>query len=828
MNVPADPDQLLRHAAWVRRLALRLCADAHAADDAAQDALIAAWRRPPVEADRLRGYLAASLRNVLAMGRRAEARRARREAAAARDQIVPDAAELLLRAELHQRLGELVLALPEPQRELVLRHYFDGENVPALAARVAMTQDAVRAHLRRARERLRRQLESGDERAARTFAALVAAVRPIGTGALTGATGVVLMTKTKLAVGAAVLVGLIAAVVVRPWWSPHAAGGRVPGAGRVATVAAEAGPVARPVEVPDAVPRTEVGTDARGAWSRTGRLEGLVAAAVWTSDLQLKVEGRVGERWLEHEAEAAVAADGTFSIELPVWALECERFELRLAADDPWYEPVLVTLDPREQRSDAPIVVPVSPVGIITGRVLDPAGAPVPAARVCVVDPRVMATVRQEVNTDLHGGFRLKTPIAAPVLLIALPMEELRISGRRFVSSGGGIPDAGVMRDDLLPASRTVAVGFGGEIDVGGLHLVAPVRVAGRVTIGGRTPLAGVEVRWDPVHERSVSVANETIVVREDGGVDRSDRAMTDADGAFELAAAAGSRGVVHTLHGTGIVTTAPAQVALDHADLVVLQVSEAGKPIAEMAVRLPWNALIRTDEHGEVRFLRRQREPIELEVAPPGRRIVPVVVPATPGGPVVVDLPIADTARVQIEFEAVHLVRHVRATLHRLDVEAEPLTAEQFRGPPFAPFEFELPIGTYRLEIGPPPRAERRDTFLVPASRHLEVTRGGTKLELPLVHGGRVRATVRDAQGRHPYATIALERDGEVVWRSTGGTRAARRTTPVGQRSGPVESANLPAGMYRLVVELDGAGRHTRTVEVVPLEVTEVRIDVP
>lgn len=178
--MPARPEleQLLAHANWVRSLALQLCADVHAAEDAAQDTLTAALRHPPREPERARGFLARTLHNALAMARRSEQRRARREQLATPPADTVDASELVARAELHRQLVAAVLALPEASRELVLRHYFEGDDVATLARRSGITPDAVRAQLRRARERLRGQLERDGGEPARAFLLLVAASRP--------------------------------------------------------------------------------------------------------------------------------------------------------------------------------------------------------------------------------------------------------------------------------------------------------------------------------------------------------------------------------------------------------------------------------------------------------------------------------------------------------------------------------------------------------------------------------------------------------------------------------------------------------------------------
>ena len=90
---------------------------------------------PPRHSDNLRGFFARTLRNVLQGRTRGDKRARRREAVAAthRTELAEAAADVAARAELHQFLGQCVLGLPEPQRTLVLWHYFDGEEVAAIA-----------------------------------------------------------------------------------------------------------------------------------------------------------------------------------------------------------------------------------------------------------------------------------------------------------------------------------------------------------------------------------------------------------------------------------------------------------------------------------------------------------------------------------------------------------------------------------------------------------------------------------------------------------------------------------------------------------------------
>jgi len=156
--------KLLQHEEFVRRLARRLVADAGAAEDVAQDALVLALQRGPRERTGLRAWLAGTVRNLARHRGRGEVRRRRREAAAAR----PEAVTLAEPLEEQQRVVEAVLALDEPFRETVLLTHYHGHAPAEIARRQGVPAATVRTRLHRAHEKLRRALctaHGGDRRA---------------------------------------------------------------------------------------------------------------------------------------------------------------------------------------------------------------------------------------------------------------------------------------------------------------------------------------------------------------------------------------------------------------------------------------------------------------------------------------------------------------------------------------------------------------------------------------------------------------------------------------------------------------------------------------
>lgn len=163
----------------LRRLARALVGDEHAAEDLAQDAWLRALERGPSEPAALGAWLASVARRLASNVRRGDRHRGERERGAARDEALPSSAEIAARVEIEAKLLAALEALDEPHRT-ALRDRYLGELSPAqLAARDALSLEAVKSRLRRARAALRERLERdglGDEpRWQRALAPLVLA-----------------------------------------------------------------------------------------------------------------------------------------------------------------------------------------------------------------------------------------------------------------------------------------------------------------------------------------------------------------------------------------------------------------------------------------------------------------------------------------------------------------------------------------------------------------------------------------------------------------------------------------------------------------------------
>lgn len=153
--VPFEPDRLTEHRAFVRRLALALVRDPADAADLEQDTWAAYVARPPRSPQAAFAWLKSCVRQLAAKAHRGRERRARRELAAAVPESVESPAETLARLELHKQLVDELLALDEPYRTVLVLRYLEELEPRAIAARLGIPLNTVRARLVRGLVRLR-------------------------------------------------------------------------------------------------------------------------------------------------------------------------------------------------------------------------------------------------------------------------------------------------------------------------------------------------------------------------------------------------------------------------------------------------------------------------------------------------------------------------------------------------------------------------------------------------------------------------------------------------------------------------------------------------
>src|SRR5260221_2410109 len=152
-------EQLLEHSGWARRLASGLVSDASRADDAVQDAWVAALAHPPAHAENLRSWFAFLVKRAARRSARGEARRTRRDRSASKPEAAAPATDALERAELQRTLVDAVLALREPYKTAIVLAYFEELPPRKIARRLSLPASTVRSHIRRGLAHLREDLE---------------------------------------------------------------------------------------------------------------------------------------------------------------------------------------------------------------------------------------------------------------------------------------------------------------------------------------------------------------------------------------------------------------------------------------------------------------------------------------------------------------------------------------------------------------------------------------------------------------------------------------------------------------------------------------------
>jgi RNA polymerase sigma factor (sigma-70 family) len=266
------PEDLLRHAQWVRRVAAHLVVDAARADDLAQQTLLTALAQPPDDGAHPRAWLGSVARSLARRMRRSEERRARHESAAASPATGPSVHKVVVQAQTQRDVVDAVLALAEPCRTVLLLRFFENRPPRAIARELGLPVETVKTRLKRALELLRAEyvarrgdvkgaagewavalvglLDDGLRRAVRravlaeATGAASAGAGVAGATALTGALGVLAMS-TPLKLAAALLVvaaGTLA--VVKIAGTPTSPRDEVAGAARAA--AERADPTAAP------------------------------------------------------------------------------------------------------------------------------------------------------------------------------------------------------------------------------------------------------------------------------------------------------------------------------------------------------------------------------------------------------------------------------------------------------------------------------------------------------------------------------------------------------------------------------------------------------
>lgn len=132
-------------------------------EEAAADVFLALWKNAPrIKPGGVRAYLGGIARN-----KARDALRSLREELPLEEDVLsipgPGPDEALTERELAERTRCAVELMPEPDREIFLRHYYYCQGVADIALALDMNANTVKTRLRRGRERLRKELAEGDD-----------------------------------------------------------------------------------------------------------------------------------------------------------------------------------------------------------------------------------------------------------------------------------------------------------------------------------------------------------------------------------------------------------------------------------------------------------------------------------------------------------------------------------------------------------------------------------------------------------------------------------------------------------------------------------------
>ena len=132
----------------------RILRDPGSAEDAAQETFFRLMTRPHRVTASLGGWLHRAATRLALDIRRSDGSRRRRELA----RVAPEPVEAMDWADVAPKLDEALAALPEPQRELLVRHFLRGEPQAELAAELDTSPATLSRKMKLAVDALRQEL----------------------------------------------------------------------------------------------------------------------------------------------------------------------------------------------------------------------------------------------------------------------------------------------------------------------------------------------------------------------------------------------------------------------------------------------------------------------------------------------------------------------------------------------------------------------------------------------------------------------------------------------------------------------------------------------
>ncbi|MCZ6598622.1 MAG: sigma-70 family RNA polymerase sigma factor, partial [Planctomycetota bacterium] len=385
-----DIERLLAHTGWVKSLARSLVRDPAGADDLAQDTLVAALDRAPSPEPGLKRWLGAVARKLALRRQRDRARREQRHRDGARAGAEPSAAERAAEAELRKLIGEAVVDLEEPYRTTVMLRYFGDLSSAEIARRQGVPEGTVRSRLKRALDRLRRDLDErhgGREAWAGAVLGLLSPEGALAGGAVGAAIAEGFLAMKTILVGVAAA-AVIAVGVVGVWQLTSRPEAALPSRGVVARPDGPVEPIAERASEVDAAGESAHGAERREATVIVPEPEsaGPKPAAKLVAFLEARLvdelgRGLAGGTMAIGETIARAASDGRARLEREL-THDGEAVDVRLS-----YAGLATRFARTRLRGGETVhlgAVVLGPAGTISGHVEDELGRPLVDARVFV------------------------------------------------------------------------------------------------------------------------------------------------------------------------------------------------------------------------------------------------------------------------------------------------------------------------------------------------------------------------------------------------------------------------------------------------------------
>ena len=168
-NRPIAAESLLAQTDWLRRLAAELVGDVPAAEDLAQETVLAALTARPPDRANIRTWLRGIARNLAAFRYRRESRRRRHESVAAElspEEVAPSAADVCAKFALHSSVVDAVMDLEDQVRVALLLRFWEDLSAQEIASQLGEPVETVRTRIKLGISQMRGRLdvEHGDRR----------------------------------------------------------------------------------------------------------------------------------------------------------------------------------------------------------------------------------------------------------------------------------------------------------------------------------------------------------------------------------------------------------------------------------------------------------------------------------------------------------------------------------------------------------------------------------------------------------------------------------------------------------------------------------------